>query len=321
MFMKSVLQRTFHLLGGLAFVRNRHRGRSRILMYHNFPGVPETAAAFDEQCRHLATHYKPVSMSEIALAMKTGRQLPPNAVAVTVDDGYRDFYVTAWPVLQRYAIPATVYLMTDFIDGCTWPWWDQLQFAIENTRRESMHIDPIQPLGLRSSGERLLAYQRTAQYLKTIPNQSRLRFMAELPSLLNVELPSRPPAGLEPLSWAEIRKLAENGIEFGAHTKTHPILSRLETDAKVREEVTGSRDRLAEELGKKPVHFCYPNGLGDDISTRDRAIVESCGFETSVTAYQGLNDSTADRFMLRRIPCEPRDSTYYFRQQAAGFRM
>jgi peptidoglycan/xylan/chitin deacetylase (PgdA/CDA1 family) len=291
-------------------------------MYHNFPGnTDETAASFDQQCRHIATHYSPVPMSEAASAITAGHSLPPNAVMLTVDDGYRDFYVTAWPVLRRHGIPATVYLMTDFIDGRTWPWWDQLQFAFTHTTLGSVQIHGAAPLALGSPEQRQSAYHNTLKYLKTVPNQVRLRFLADLPRCLDVDIPQRPPAGLEALSWAEVREMAASGIEFGAHTKTHPILSSVETESELRDEISGSRGRLAEELGRPPEHFCYPNGRIEDIRGRARAIVEECGFATAVTTERGFNDRTADRLMLRRIGCEPGDPAHYFRQQLAGFRI
>jgi peptidoglycan/xylan/chitin deacetylase (PgdA/CDA1 family) len=289
-------------------------------MYHNFPAKPDATVSFDDQCRHLSERYTPLSMSAVALALKDGR-LPPNAVAVTVDDGYRDFYLTAWPVLRRYRIPATVYLMTDFLDGCTWPWWNQLQFAFEKTGLKSITLDGAGVLPLGSREERLQSYYQVSEYLKTIPNQARLRFMADLPRCLETEIPVTPPQGLEPMSWSEVREMAAGGVEFGAHTKSHPILSCVETEAELREEIRGSKARVAEELGREPVHFCYPNGRPSDIRHRARAIVEECGFTTAVTAEVGLNEPRIDRLLLRRIGCEPDDPRYYFRQQVSGFRI
>ena len=115
--------------------------------------------------------------------------------------------------------------------------------------------------------------------------------------------------------------MASNGVTFGAHTKSHPILSTLENEEEIRKEIVGSRNRIADELGSLPAHFSYPNGRPQDITEQVRRVVEQARFRTAVCTDRGMNNGNTDRYLLRRISMEPGASKLYFRQQLAGFRV
>jgi peptidoglycan/xylan/chitin deacetylase (PgdA/CDA1 family) len=144
--------------------------------------------------------------------------------------------------------------------------------------------------------------------------------MARMPDLFQVRIPSTAPPSSEPLRWEEIREMAAHGISFGAHTKSHPILSSLENEQQIRQEIEGSRDRLAGELGRAPMHFSYPNGQRHDVTDRIRSLVREAGIQTAVSTESGFNDIAADPFFLRRISMDSWAPRLYFRQAVAGFR-
>jgi len=86
---------------------------------------PTKSADFENQMRYLSTRYNPISLESMAQHLRNGTSLPSRAIAVTFDDGYRDNYENAYPILKRYHIPATVFLATDFIDTGRIPPWEQ----------------------------------------------------------------------------------------------------------------------------------------------------------------------------------------------------
>src|SRR5260370_27746941 len=114
--LKHVARVAFHKAGGVPMARWIHRKGLRILMYHRF----SDRDALARQCAHLRAHYAPVSMAQVAAWLEHGAALPQNALAITVDDGYRDFYQVAYPVFREHAIPATVYLVSEFLDRKLW---------------------------------------------------------------------------------------------------------------------------------------------------------------------------------------------------------
>ena len=320
---KPILQRILHNGGGLRLIRWQNGSRNRILTYHNFHSVG--TEDFEKQCEHFRHDYNPVSLDEVAAFVRHGKALPRNSVAVTVDDGYRDFYLYAYPVLKRYSIPATVFLMTDFLDCRAWPWWDQLRYAFFHTPLNSVSLRIAEgrqmPHRLLDPASREMAFEETVEALKSVPNSDRLAFIADLPEAFQVNMPADPPPGLEPMTWDEVREMALNGISFGPHTKSHPILASLGSEEQLREEIEGSKLRVQEELGRAPAHFCYPNGRRVDIDERVRSAVERAGFLTALSTESGWNEAGSDPYLLKRLSMKPSLSTFFFRQQLAGFRV
>jgi hypothetical protein len=124
-------------LGGLAVARHLHRQSLRILMYHGFDDAP----SLERHCAHIRAHYQPVSLSQAVEWLRAGRPFSPNTLAVTVDDGYRNFQDVAYPVFKAYDIPSTIYVVSDFADQKLWLWIDQIHYAFEHSTRDEARID------------------------------------------------------------------------------------------------------------------------------------------------------------------------------------
>ena len=226
---KSAAKFVFQHGGGLALARRLHRDSLRILMYHRF----SDPAALARQCAHIRKQYNPVSMTDVSNWLHQGLRLPPYPVAVTVDDGYRDFQDVAHPVFAEYGIPVTVFLVTDFLDRKDWLWFDRIVYALG-----------------REEGQKL------ADQAVSWSAADRAKLVLDLPVSLPVEVPLE----YQPLSWTAVRSLAESGVDFGAHTKSHPILSALHDPEELQDEIAGSKARIEAELDRPVLHFCYPNG-------------------------------------------------------------
>ena len=319
--LKSAAQQLFHRAGGLLLVRRKNRHAGRILMYHRF----SDPASLETQCIHLKQHYELLSMLELSEHLQSGRAFPPNTVVITVDDGYRDFLQVAFPVFSRYDIPVTVFLVTDFLDGKVWLWPDVVKYAFEHTAHTRAEIEFANgcrlSLPLDSSCFRLQAARLAIEEAKTLTNRDRILFVDNLNEQLQVKLPEETPEHYQPLHWDEVRSLARSRVEFGAHTKTHPILSKMSESRELRDEIVGSKKRIEEELSLPVVHFCYPNGRAADISDAAVAVVRAANFRTAVTTEGGLNLEFSNRLLLRRIGVEPDFPELYFRQCVAGFRV
>lgn len=119
-----------------------HRtARVPILMYHHIADPPANAKAverdlsvsparFEEQLRHLReAGYQSISTVELVYHLTLGTPLPPKPIIITFDDGYRDVYTNAFPLLQKYGFTATIYVITDFVDRGLTPYltWPQIE--------------------------------------------------------------------------------------------------------------------------------------------------------------------------------------------------
>jgi peptidoglycan/xylan/chitin deacetylase (PgdA/CDA1 family) len=293
--LKSTARIALHSLGIVGAVRASKRRGCRILVYHRFS---EDRSYLIEQCEHIRRYYQPVSMRRVAESLATGTVLPNNAIAVTVDDGYRDFLVHAQPVFSTYEIPATVFLVTDFLDGISWLWWDQVEYLFDHTPCILIELAG-RKFDIRSDLKR--AAYKVSEELKRLRNAERLARLNMLQRQLGVELPERPPAEYVSLAWHEVRKLAAEGVEFGCHTRSHPILSSISSPSELHEEISGSKQRLDEELGRPTLHFCYPNGTWADFNEQTVAVIRSCRFASAATAESGFNYEGTDPFRLVRL--------------------
>lgn len=315
--LKSAAKAAFHHAGGLAAARWFNRNRLRILMYHRF----SDRAALARQCAHIRRHYQPVSMAAVSEWLHNGRSLPPYALAVTVDDGYADFREAA-PIFAEYGIPATVYLVSDFLDGKTWLWFDRIVYAFGRAQAAAAAIPMpdgnVLRFKLESQESRRAGGQHLADLAVALTIAERRELIAGLPRLLRAEIPEPAPAEYSPLTWDEVRRLAACGVEFGAHTRTHPILSALHDPEELREEIDGSKGRIESELNRPVLHFCYPNGKMRDIGAAAVKVVRAAGMRTAVTAEPGLNQVRADAFLLHRIGADPSHGEPYFARRLAG---
>ena len=298
-----------------------HRRGLRILMYHRFADAAGLAA----QCRHIRENYSPVSLDDVAAWLRSGDTLPANPIVITVDDGYRDFHDVAYPVFADWHIPVTVYLVSDFLDGRLWLWVDQVKYAFRHSPlrhfRTQLSAGLVLDFPLGTPEERSKAARDTCEALKLQPDAVRLSAMATLPDWLQVAIPDAPPSGDQPMAWEDVRRMAAGIATFGAHTRTHPVLSRLSGEDALFREIEGSKRRIEAALDRRVEHFCYPNGGPGDITAQCVEQVRRAGFHTAVTTSGGLNDRGANPFMLRRIGVEPDFDPLYFRQCAAAFRV
>jgi peptidoglycan/xylan/chitin deacetylase (PgdA/CDA1 family) len=119
------------------------------------------------------------------------------------------------------------------------------------------------------------------------------------------------------MTWDQARDLSHDPlVTIGAHTRTHPILSRLDPD-RLQEEVLGGKVDIESRLGLPVTEFAYPNGRRIDIDDRSIALVRNA-FRTAVTTVSGLNPAGQDRFLLKRIGIGNADSDRRFRALASG---
>src|SRR5579871_2081471 len=134
---KTLARFALHQLGLVHAVSWTHRHSFQILTYHRFTDVKtvDPVQVLTRQCAYIRKHFRPVSMSQVERALHGGDPLPPKALAITVDDGYRDFLTVAAPIFRAHELPVTVYLISGFIDGQLWPWWDRLAYTLQATRK------------------------------------------------------------------------------------------------------------------------------------------------------------------------------------------
>jgi peptidoglycan/xylan/chitin deacetylase (PgdA/CDA1 family) len=252
---------------------------------------------FDRQMRLIARHYVALPVEELVDRLRAGA-VPRNAVAITFDDGYRDVLTHAAPILARYHLPATVFLATGFIGTGETPWYDRLANALKATSasRVSMPFsDEVLPL--ETTEDRLRALSRLQGHLKGLPEVDSRKALDDLLDSLGGGKPDREKNAF--LRWDEVHALRGLGFRIGAHTVSHPILSRLSLD-RARAEVIESKRAIEARCGIAPRAFAYPNGGEADYTPEVVELVQSAGFDCAVTTRFGLNTARTSPWELRR---------------------
>ena len=312
---KKLVRIGLHDFGGLSVVRFWNRRGFRILTYHEFS--PNELQVLDQQCELVRRYYQPVSMAAVATSL-AGTRLPYNALVVTVDDGYANF-AAAQKVFKKHGIPVAVYLVTDFLDCKTWFWWNRIIYAFSHTACPELDVvlsaGPAPPtrFPLQSDAQRQFAAYTVIEAAKALPESRRCALCDEAQEQLRVQLPELPPEW-QPLSWDQVRQLRREGVEFGAHTKSHPMLPEVQNAGELHHEIVGSKKRIEEELDEEVIHFAYPGGRFDQ-KTVD--MVRGSGFHTAVTTQAGLNFHP-DAMLLRRFSADLQEPLFYFAEVIAG---
>jgi peptidoglycan/xylan/chitin deacetylase (PgdA/CDA1 family) len=278
--------------------KRRTESSARILYYHRvnddrdpfFPAI--STGVFEEQMRFIARHYRVVSLSEMMDHLETGA--PGTVVAVTFDDGYADNYYNAFPILQRYNLPATIFLATGSIDTGEPLWFEQLAHALKETKRESVELDGAGALPLGTTAARLDANGRITHILRKAPDAERRENLADILRRLAVRAPEA-----RMLNWDQVRRLTAHKIDFGGHTVTHPFLSKATAET-VSWEVSACKQRIEQETGMAAPFFAYPNGRSEDFSATAKAALRAAGYRAGVTTTWGMNYRSTDPMELRR---------------------
>jgi peptidoglycan/xylan/chitin deacetylase (PgdA/CDA1 family)/CelD/BcsL family acetyltransferase involved in cellulose biosynthesis len=289
--------------GGKLSLAKRKKGTARIFYYHRvnddndsfFEAMP--ARIFDQQMRYLARHYKVASLEEILRHLEDGES-PETLVGITFDDGYRDNYENAFPILERYQIPATIFLTTGPMDSGEPLWFEQLAEAIQKTTREylDLEIDVPRRYPMRTVEERLRSNNQIFGLLRTLENEERNQRLKEILKLLGAHESERKN---KMLTWDQVRSMKAGRIDFGGHTVTHPFLSKLKPSDAVWE-VSQSKQRIEEELQREVRYFAYPNGREEDFDASQPELLRAAGYQAAMTTLWGINDRSTDRMQLRR---------------------
>lgn len=261
-----------------------------------------------------------VSVQAMVHRAGTGGLGGGSPIAFTVDDGYVDFATVAAPVFAEFDCPVTVFLVSGVLDGHEWFWWDRITAALERTTRRAVEVElgtARMSLAWTTPAERDRVGGALMEALKRVSDAERRATLVRLPELLDVALPARPPDRFAAMSWDDVRRCGARGATFGAHTVTHPILSRVDDDA-ARQEIDISWRRLREETTATSDVFCYPNGGAHDYTPREPALLGALGFSAAVTTTPGHVDAesfqggdAAARYRLPRFayPDTPDDLT------------
>tara|TARA_Y100000590_G_scaffold346139_1_gene396260 strand:- start:22355 stop:23368 length:1014 start_codon:yes stop_codon:yes gene_type:complete len=308
--LKEIIKKIIYTVGSTKLAKNfvsPWRGRAAILCYHRV--LPDnnlmnknpqqnqiiSESLFDEQMSYLSSNHIVVSMDEMIEHLKS--KSDKFVVALTFDDGYKDNLTNALPILEKYNLPATIYISTRFPEGDCEMWWYELWELISLNNNIIINWGgSIKKMKTINYSQKIIAYNIIGNlfveenYIKQTELMSKIR-------------ENNSPISYDSLclKWEEIIKLSNNPlITIGSHAHTHCSLRHLSKED-VFWELSYSKKIIEDKINKKVKHFAFPFGTNNEVSKRDQLIAQQCGYRTAaITIPKVLYDNNL-LFSLPRL--------------------
>lgn len=287
-------------LADKAFVLMYHRVLSQERSYDMYvqPGMYVTDKTLDRQVSFLKEKYKVLFLEELIKKINRNESIC-GCCAITFDDGWRDNYTDAFPILKKHQIPATIFLATDNIgtDRLFWPeeicqYIDKLPLLKYTPADNAITVLKFyRDIEKYSTGGRNSYLNKVIEVLKKYSPDERAEVLTYFRGMNRAQVHLR-----QMMDWKEAEEMLKSGlIVFGAHTARHEILDQLPISI-AKTEIYKSKYVIEQSLGVKVTTFAYPNGnYNADVLT----LLQEGDFAGAVTTKRGyLKQSTS----LMEIP-------------------
>ena len=254
-----------------------------------------SAEQFDWMAHFITRTFNILPLGEAARRLQAGT-LPPAAATITFDDGYADNLLVAWPILKRHGVSATFFIATAFLEGGRM-WNDDVieAFRLAPAGKFDLSEFDLGVHDLTDMASRVRGYEAALGKLKYAAHPVRAEIARRIATYCGV-----PDACDLMMTHRQLRLLHSEGAEIGGHTRSHPILERLD-DERAQQEIISGKQELEALLDDQVRVFAYPNGVpGRDYSERHVDMVRQAGFDAAVSTRSACATATSDIFQLPR---------------------
>jgi len=292
-----------------------------VLNYHRVGSCKESpfdrglwsadAEAFTDQIRFCKSQLEVITPDDIprVVANRSGRH-----ALITFDDGYRDNYEIAFPILKAEGVSATFFIATGFVDTPRLPWWDEIAWMVRASRQDCLELPGWIPAPISfDEPDREEAVRVLLRAYKAIPAESTGRYL-DVIAKASGSGRCRTDVGLGLwMTWDMLREMRSSGMTVAGHTVTHRVLARAPL-ARQREEILGCGTRLAEELREPMRYFSYPVGKPDSFNSVTQNCMREAGVQYAFSYYGGFRRfDNWNNYDVRRVAVETYLTTDWFR--------
>lgn len=279
-----------------------------ILCYHRISNIYDDFNLMNVSIHNFESHMKYIKnyfsvMSLEQLVESDAQDTGENCIAITFDDGYRDVYRNVLPILEKYQLPATVFITTENIDSVEENWPDQIMRTCLQPAIYHDYFDIDNELiklrcNTRNLRERCDFYTVMGAICGRLGSDARKKQLQELDMWAGQEEKGRESRRI--LTTEEIRILANNPlITIGSHTITHPVLKCL-TEKEQLSEIRDSKEMLESITGKTHDFFAYPYGGKAAYDETTVKLLKECGYRLAVAMGGRSIESCIDMFRVPR---------------------
>jgi len=299
-----------------------------VLTYHSVNDMPTKyympvrTKNFKEQIKYLAQEYSILSFQQfIEWLADENRKTSERPCVITFDDGYADNYFNAFPILEQFSVPTTIFLTTGAIEGGKPLWFELLRYIFRSTLAKSFAFEK-EYFNSSSEHKRAWACRRICQRLmkyNTIERDERIGQLADLLSVDLEQMKQKIHQDKIMLSWKQVRAMAQYSVAFGVHTVSHPILSALSSE-EINEEISQSKQMIESQVNQSVRFFAYPNGTCRDFNDEVKQCLVANGFKAACTTIAGSNPKGTDEYEIKRMAV-PDVPVYVFALWIEGLRI
>lgn len=248
-------------------------------------------ATVRQQLEFLLKHgYRMVTMDMIDAWVNGEDMDMTNTVAFTFDDGYRDQGELIQETFLPLGIPASMFLITNFIDGQNWPWDTKIKWLVHNAPARPIRLKvEAANLDIRLEANAAQRHRVAQRFIQNVQHSTPQMLAASIEALaaaLDMNIPESPPACHKPITWNQARQLEVDGVRFGSHSLDHYIFSALSNE-QADHQICASYQRVRAELNAPLSVFCYPIGGRHDFTGRELTMLPTAGYTSAVTMGPG----------------------------------
>lgn len=244
---------------------------------------PITAQKFKLQVAYIHKTFKVVPLEPVLLGVEKTNATKPLA-AIVFDDGYRDFYENALPILRGFGIKPSMYIIANCVENNQPPWPYILDSFFQKTNKlDNVFIKDL-PAAMNiekweTATQRIEFGRKLKPYLKTVSNVTRVNvFKTYAAHFKDVEIPDN-----LIMTWDMIRSAQMDGVIIGSHSANHPLLGEITDEQEIRYELETSRDKIQMELGEAPLTISYPFGSYNDAVKK---VAQQAGYKIGLAVKQ-----------------------------------
>jgi peptidoglycan/xylan/chitin deacetylase (PgdA/CDA1 family) len=273
--------------------------------------VSASCEQFDLQMRFVKNNFDVITFKTLREVLEGKIALPKRPLLITFDDGFADNYGNAFPILKKYNLSAAIFLVTGLVGTKEIFWWERVAYWFKKTD----FFKVWKQLGHGVPVPENKTQQFVLRYLKDMEDNERLSFLTELGKRFPIIESEVILSQIRPLKWEEILEMSRYGIEFGSHTVTHPLLSKV-SEAKLHFELTASKREIESKIGKEVLAIAYPVGGPSDYNEKVIDMAKQAGYLFGLSYSPcGVNNREVhdDRYSIKRIAIETDHSFNRFR--------
>ncbi len=310
-------------LGLFALARYKNRSSLRIICWHGFStgdecswagGIMLSPQTLEKRLQSLTKDYTVLNLDAAVQALDAGT-LAPNAVVITLDDGFQSTATLAHPLFKKYNVPYTLYLTTYYANKDLPIVNLVLNYALWKTSLESVRVEKLGiTYDLCNKKQKSALFDVMFQDIDALGSLDEkmlaMHAFLELLGLDAREVLTRP--WLRLLSHEQIRSLHEDGADIQLHTHRHCF---PDDDASLIKEIQENAQAIQDITGHVPTHICYPSGA---YRKNALSVLEDLGIKSGTTCHFGLNEKGQNPLLLNRFLDSDSDDIIEFEAHLCG---